>query len=72
MIGVLRQLRKLLLGETWTLPVGVGLAVAVSFIVRGALDAGRWWPHAGGFLLLGLVIVVLAASVRAPRRDPRG
>jgi hypothetical protein len=44
----------------------------VSFIVRGALDAGPWWSHAGGFLLLGLVIVVLAASVAAPRRHTRG
>jgi hypothetical protein len=69
---MLRQLRKLLLGETWTLPLGVGLAVAVSFLVRGALDAGRWWPHAGGFLLLGLVIVVLAASIGAPHRRTRG
>ena len=71
MSATLRQLRKLLLGETWTLPVGVAVAVAVSFLVRGAVDGGHWWPHGGGFLLLGLVIVVLAVSINGPRRQAR-
>jgi len=71
MSATLRQLRKLLLGETWTLPLGVAVAIAVSFLVRGAVDGGDWWPHAGGFLLLALVIVVLAVSVNGPRRQAR-
>jgi hypothetical protein len=58
----LRTLRKLILGETWILPLGIAaLALAVALVVRPL--SGDDWSHAGGFVLLAGVAVVLAASV---------
>lgn len=63
MIGTLR---KLILGETWTLPIGVGLAVAVAGLLSEL--GGDWWREGGGFVLLGLILLALLAAVRRPRR----
>jgi len=59
---VIAQLRKLVLGETWTLPLGV----AVTLIAGLALDAAGpgWWHHAGGFVMLAGAVATLAASLR--------
>jgi hypothetical protein len=59
---VIGALRKLVLGETWTLPLGV----AVTLLVALALDAAGpgWWERAGGFVILGGVLVTLIASLR--------
>ena len=75
----LRQLRKLVLGETWTLPIGVALAVGMAGALRALAGDGGWFRHAGGFVLLALVLVALTASYagalsrrdRSPRRPPR-
>ena len=71
---VLRALRKLVLGETWSLPIGVATVVALTAgVVRPALS-GRW-AHAGGFALLagiGLVLVLSVAVSARPRRTLRG
>ena len=64
---MLRTLRKLVLGETWTLPIGVALAVAVSFGVRALAGRGGWWHEGGGFVLLALVLATLVAAVGRPR-----
>jgi hypothetical protein len=61
---VLRQLRKLVLGETWRLPVGITVAVLVAAAVRVAAGPDGWWREAGGFLLLGLLLAALVAAVR--------
>jgi cytochrome b len=67
-MSVLRQLRKLVLGETWSLPLGVAGALAVAGIMR-ALDGDRgWWHHAGGFILLALVAVALTWSLAGALR----
>jgi hypothetical protein len=60
---VIARLRKLVLGETWTLPLGV----AVTLVIGLALDAAgpAWWHRAGGFVLLVLALVTLALSLRA-------
>jgi peptidoglycan/LPS O-acetylase OafA/YrhL len=73
-----RQLRKLLLGETRILPAGVALLVAAVL----ALDAAGpgWWADDGGFVVLAGALAVLIAAVagpgprrpRAGRRDGRG
>ena len=60
----MRTVRKLVLGETWALPVGLALALAVTGLARVVAGAGGWFHAAGGFLLLGLVYATLAASLR--------
>lgn len=56
----MRTLRKLLLGETWTLPLGVALAVGAAGLLSWL--APGLWHAAGGPLLLGAVAAVLVAS----------
>lgn len=61
---MIAQLRKLILGETWTLPLGV----AVTLVAALALDAANpaWWERGGGFVLLGTVVATLVVSLRRP------
>jgi uncharacterized integral membrane protein len=47
--------KKLLLGETWTIPLGVLIVLLVALAVRGA-DVG--------FLVLAGVLLTLRASLR--------
>ncbi len=69
-MNALRTVRKLLLGETWLLPLGLAVIVALTALaVRPAL-AGRW-RHAGGFVLLAGVVAVLLVSVAASARGRR-
>jgi len=62
-VTVLRTLRKLVLGETWTLPLGV-LAVLLAGVALRALDA-ELWRQAGGLALLAGVIAVQVVAVAA-------
>jgi hypothetical protein len=64
---LLRTLRKLVLGETWALPVGIAVAVLVAVAVRAATGAGDWWRHGGGFVLLALLVVAFVAALRFGR-----
>jgi hypothetical protein len=66
-MGFLRALRKLVLGETWTLPLGVALAVALAAAVRVATGPGGWWRDGGGALLVALLVVALAGALRPGR-----
>ena len=68
MTDLLRTLRKLVLGETWLLPIGVAAALAVTAAIRVAAGGGGWWRSGGGFVLLGLVVGALLVSVGRPRR----
>jgi hypothetical protein len=63
-----RALRKLVLGETWTLPVAVVLAVLAAAALRLASDDAAWWRDAGGVILAVLVLGALALSVRSSVR----
>lgn len=67
----LRQLRKLILGETWTLPLGVAIALAAAGILRALDGIHGWWHHAGGFVLLGLVALALSGSLGSALRARR-
>ena len=62
MIGLLRSLRSLVLGETWTIPLGVGATLLIAAGLRSAL-ADSFWHQAGGFLLAALVTVTLAVAL---------
>jgi hypothetical protein len=63
----MRALRKLVLGETVALPVGVATVLAVGLVLREV--GGDWWEDDGGFVLLVLVVgVLLAALAPAHRR----
>jgi hypothetical protein len=62
----MRALRKLVFGETVALPVGVGLVLAAALALHAL--APSWWPEAGGFILLVLVVGVLAASLAPAHR----
>ena len=61
----MRALRKLVLGETWTLPIGVALAVGAAALIRAASDDALWWRDAGGAILVALVLVALGLSLRS-------
>ena len=63
---MIAQLRKLVLGETWTLPLGV----AVTLLAGLALDGAGlgWWHRTGGFLVLAGAIATLVVSLRGARR----
>ena len=62
----MRELRKLILGETVALPVGVALLLAAALGLHAL--ARSWWPHGGGFVLLALVVAVLAAALAPAHR----
>jgi thiosulfate reductase cytochrome b subunit len=63
---MISQLRKLVLGETWTLPFGVALTLLAGL----ALDAAgpAWWHRAGGFVVLAGALATLAASLHGGAR----
>jgi hypothetical protein len=67
-MSALRAARKLVLGETWTLPGGIAVAVLIAAALRLISGAGGWWRPAGGFVLAALLVGALAASLR---RDAR-
>lgn len=57
----LRTLRKLLLGETWVLPLGVAATLAGGAVLRSLVPDA--WAHAGGLALAAGVLFVLYAAV---------
>ena len=65
---MIATLRKLVLGETWSLPIGVALAVGAAAVLRATAGDHGWWRDAGGFVLLGLVVMALLVAVGRPRR----
>jgi hypothetical protein len=65
MKALLGSLRHLILGETWTIPLGVGSAIALAVVIRASLPQAEW-QAIGGFCLAALVVVTLALSLRRP------
>jgi hypothetical protein len=60
----LNSLRRLILGETWVLPVGVGLAFATVALVRLLSGPDGWWKTGGGAVLAAALVVALIAALR--------
>ena len=66
-VGILRALRLLMLGETWILPLGVAVVLLAGAALRQV--APDVWHNAGGVLLLAGTIAVLALAVARSTRD---
>ena len=64
----MRALRKLVLGETWTLPLGVLLTLVLALVLDAAIGDTSLWRRGGGFLLLACVLAALAVSLAPARR----
>jgi membrane protein implicated in regulation of membrane protease activity len=64
---LMRTLRKLVLGETWALPIGVAVAVGAAGVLSALAGSHGWWHDGGGFVLLALVLLALLAAVGRPR-----
>jgi hypothetical protein len=67
-MSTLGQLRKLILGETWSLPIGVLVSVGIAALIREIAGPDGWWRHAGGYVLFGLVAVTLTISLASALR----
>jgi len=66
---LLRALRSILFGETWTLPLGVGAILLLGWVVR-ALDAALWRDAGGALLVVGVLLTLAAAAPRTAGRGP--
>ena len=62
MTAFLRSLRSLILGETWTIPIGVGFSLLLAAVLHSVLPAGLW-HEGGGFVLAALVAITLTVSL---------
>jgi hypothetical protein len=60
-MSALRTLKKLVLGETWLLPLGVAVVVGGSALVRPLLGAD--WHHVGGLIILAGIVALLLVTV---------
>lgn len=58
------QLRTLVMGETWTLPIGLALSVAALVATRELILPDGLWADMAGGLTLGCAVAVLWACVR--------
>ena len=56
----MKALRKMVLGETWTVPIGVALTLIAGLVLKAA----GWWDELGGFVLLAGAVATLFASLR--------
>lgn len=63
----MKALRKLVLGETWAIPLGVAAIVAVAILV-GELAPDAWGDQGGPAVLLAAVLVLVACLAGALRR----
>jgi hypothetical protein len=64
----MKALRKLILGETWSLPAGVLVTLIVGLVLEAVAGNAAWWHDAGGFVLLVLVLCALAIALPRRRR----
>jgi len=58
-VSLLRALRSLVLGDTWTVPLGVALTVAAAAALA---RLGVWFDALGGLVLLAGTLLTLAAA----------
>jgi len=68
-VNLLRTFRKLLLGETWVLPVGIAVLLLGSGLVLRPLDETLW--HDAGGAVLAIVVIALLVWAIARGARPR-
>jgi hypothetical protein len=61
-MSTLHTLKKLVLGETWLLPLGVAVVVGGSDLIVRPL-VGAEWDHVGGVIILAGIVALLLVSV---------
>jgi hypothetical protein len=61
-MSTLHTLKKLVLGETWLLPLGVAVVVGGSALIVRPL-VGAEWDHVGGLIILAGIVALLLVSV---------
>ena len=66
MKALLGSLRSLILGETWTIPLGVAFTLVAALVLRATLPE-HVWTHEGGFMMAVLLALTLAVSWRWSR-----
>lgn len=64
----MRTLRKLVLGETWALPLGIVVALLLAVAARAIAGPDGWWRDVGGWLLFAALVAALGAALGRPRR----
>jgi len=67
-MSTLRTLKKLVLGETWLLPLGVAGIVGGSALLIRPLVGGEW-DHVGGLIILAGIVALLLVSVARDGRS---
>jgi hypothetical protein len=65
-MALLRSLRSLILGETWTIPLGVAATLAIAALLRATLS-DHTWNRLGGFALAAMVVTTLVVSLARDR-----
>jgi hypothetical protein len=69
MSALLHSMRRKLLGETRTIPLGVAAAILLALLMQTLLPGGDWqWT--GGFAFAAVLIATLLRSLhpKSPRR----
>ena len=61
------SLRRLILGETWTIPLGIAASVGLAELIRASAPETTW-ETLGGFCLALFVLGALAYSLRRAGR----
>ena len=54
-------LRKMILGETWALPVAVAILLVTGLVLKAV--APDFWDDVGGFLLLAGAVLALRCAL---------
>jgi hypothetical protein len=66
-VSTLRTLRKLLLGETWLLPLGIAAVLVVGDLLIRPLARDAWADIGGFILLAGVLGLLLTSTARSAR-----
>jgi hypothetical protein len=57
----MKALRKMVLGETWALPLAVAILLLTGLVLRAV--ATDFWDDAGGFLILAGAVIALRCAL---------